>query len=223
VDVEQQVEQRQFLRLRGPDRLDAELEQRPPAFCREVAAHPGGHGLPVERSGVWGPPGRLQRDAPSQLVEAPLRALHVEQHDGVDARDRAAVAAQPAAVLDDVLALAVGREGVDPELTRERRQPVLGGPDPLAADLDDLPVADLLVEGPPAHPIARLDHDHGGAGAHRGAGGRQAGQAGPDHHEVGVAGLLVRHRRRSVTAPVGRYGAAGWPHPRAARARRSGV
>ena len=38
-------------------------------------------------------------------------------------------------------------------------QRVLRGPDPLAADLDDLAVADVVVEDSPAHAVARLEDD----------------------------------------------------------------
>jgi hypothetical protein len=53
-------------------------------------------------------------------------------------RDRAAIAARPAVDVGDVLAVAEGREGRDPELGGQRREPVLRRPDPLAARLDDL-------------------------------------------------------------------------------------
>ena len=81
-----------------------------------------------------------------------------------------------------------------PQLARQRGQTVLRGPDPLTPDLDDVAAADVLVEHPAADAIAGLHDDHGRPGVRRGTGRRQAGQAGPDHHQVGVAGLLVRHR-----------------------------
>ncbi len=47
---------------------------------------------------------------PGQPVELALGALHVDEHQRVDARDRAAVAAQPPAVLEHVLPVGMRRE-----------------------------------------------------------------------------------------------------------------
>ena len=84
-----------------------------------------------------------------------------------------------------MLALLVGREGLDAELRRQLREPVLGRADPLAADLDDLAVADLMVEHAPADAVTRLEHhavDPLGGELPR---GRQPGQPGSDHDDVG--------------------------------------
>ena len=77
-----------------------------PAARGQVAAQPGGGGLRVEPGRVRRLPGRLGGHRPGEPVELALGALHVEQDQRVDARDRAAVAAQPAAVLEHVLARA---------------------------------------------------------------------------------------------------------------------
>ena len=197
VDVEQDVQQRHVLRLGGPDGLDAELEQHATGSGGEVAAHPGRGRLAVEGGRVGRLPGGVERHLAGHAVEPPLGALHVEQHDRVDARDRPAVAAQPPAVLDHVLALPVGGEGLDAELGGQRGQAVLRRADPLGAHLDDVPAADVLVQDPPADAVAGLHDDHGGAGRGRRARRGQPGQAGSDHDEVGVTGLRLRHRGRN--------------------------
>ena len=224
VDVEEDVQERHVFRLGGPDGLDGQLEQHPARPGGQVAAHPGGGGLPVESSGVRRLPGCVERDALGKLVEAPLRALHVQQYQGVDARDRAGVTAQASRVLDDVLPGGVGGKGAHPELGRQRREPVLGGPDPLAADLDDVAVADVLVQHPPADALARFDdqylHPRGDGRTSR----RQAGEAGPDDDEIGVACLRIGHLGGPYRRPAGRYGPTRWLRLRAAMsARRSGV
>ena len=78
--------------------------------------------------------------------------------------------------LDQVPPLVIGREGVDAELAGERRDPLLGRADPLAADLDHLALADLLVEQPAADAVARLDHDRLRPGGERAGGRRRARQ-----------------------------------------------
>ena len=79
---------------------------------------------------------------------------------GAQLRDAPAVAAHLAADLDQVLALAEGREASRrPSSPRQRGEPVLGRPDPLPARLHDLAGADLLVERAPADAVARLEHD----------------------------------------------------------------
>ena len=80
----------------------------------------------------------------------------------------------------------MGGEGLDAERARERRDPVLRRPDPLTADLDDLPAADLLVEDPPANAVERLEHDDRATGGHELARRHEAGEPGSDDEEVGV-------------------------------------
>ena len=96
----------------------------------------------------------------------------------------AAVALQRAAAVKQVIALIPGRVGLDPELGRQRLEPVLGRPDPLAADLDHRPVLEAMVEGPPADPVLRLEHDHDRPRAGQLARGRQAGEAGADDRDI---------------------------------------
>ncbi len=80
----------------------------------------------------------------------------------------------------------VGREGLDAQLAGERRDPLLGRTDPLAADLDHLALADLLVEQPAADPVTRLDHDRLRSGGEETTGGDETGEPGPDDRDVGL-------------------------------------
>ena len=82
-----------------------------------------------------------------------------------------------AGALEQVRARGVGREGLEAELADQPQRPVLRRPDPLAADLDDLAVADRLVEGAAADPVARLEHD-GDAARPRPARGPRQGRPG---------------------------------------------
>ena len=83
----------------------------------------------------------------------------------------------------------MGGKGLHAELARERGEPVLRGPDPLAANLDDLAVSDVVVEEPAAHPVAGFEHDHGcPAGCER-AGGGEPGQARAHDDHVRLASL----------------------------------
>jgi hypothetical protein len=101
-----------------------------------------------------------------------------------------------------VTALVVGWEGGDPELSGERRDPLLGRPDPLAADLDHLAVADLLVEQAAADAVARLEHDRPLAGGGNPAGGDKPGEARSDDRDVsfnrivGRSSIGLRHGHR---------------------------
>ena len=106
------------------------------------------------------------------------------------------------AALEDVLAGAVGREGLEPELADQRDHPVLGRADPLGADLDHLAVADRLVQRPAADPVAGLEHDHVAAGGAQLAGRRQPGEAGADDDDVRVPFLhRADHIGRSASLP----------------------
>ena len=104
-------------------------------------------------------PRRVERHLRGHRVHPPSRPLDLQEHRGIDARNGAGVAADRAPVLDDVLALDVGREGRDAHARGHLEQRVLSGPDPLAADLDDLAVADVVVEHSAADAIARFEDD----------------------------------------------------------------
>jgi hypothetical protein len=100
----------------------------------------------------------------------------------------------------------VGREGGDAELVGERRDPLLGRPDPLAAHLDYLVPADLLVEQATADAVARLDHNRPLAGGGDPAGGDETGKPSTDDCDVSLsrpAGFSPRtlHGTETSSAP----------------------
>ena len=65
---------------------------------------------------------------------------------------------------------------------------VLRRADPLASDLDDLPVdTEGVVERPSSDAIACLQHDHRAALGDEVASGGEAGQPGPNDHHIGAA------------------------------------
>ena len=71
-------------------------------------------------------------------------------------------------------------------------QPVLGRADPLAADLDHLAVADVVVQHPAAHPLAGLEHHDRGPARHERPSGAEPRQPRPHHHDVGVVCAWLR-------------------------------
>ena len=179
------------------------------------------------RGGAGRLPGRLEwARVRGQPVELALGALHVQQDQRVDPRDRAAVAPQPAAVLEHVLALHVGGERLHAELARQRGEAVLGRPDPLGADLHDVAAADVLVEHPAADPVARLHDDHGrsrGRQPRARPSARRARRRPPPHRPRALCRL--RHRRApypvpDAAEPAGSLCCGRWLRLRA-RARRS--
>ena len=87
-----------------------------------------------------------------------------------------------------MLAVVEGRERLDAELGGQGREPVLRRADPLAAGLDHLPVADLLVERAAADALARLEHDRAPPGAAQVARGHEAREPGADDDYVHFIG-----------------------------------
>ena len=99
------------------------------------------------------------------------------------------------------------------ELVGERQHAVLGRPDPLPAELDDRAVGERVVEDAPAHAVAGLQHDDAAALLLEAAGGRQAGEAGPDDDDInGVHGDLsvsLVNGVQAVSATAGTVACAG--------------
>ena len=134
---------------------------RAPLARAEVAPHPRAERLPVPARGPARLPGRGGRDPPRHPVEAERGLGEVGEPVRRELRDAPGVAADLAVELDQVLALAEGREALDAELAGQRREPVLRRPDPLPARLDDLAGVvrpERLVERPPADPVSSLEH-----------------------------------------------------------------
>ena len=85
--------------------------------------------------------------------------------------------------------------GIRGKLTREIRDRILGGSDPLPAHLHDLTAADVGVERPTAHAIARLEDNHLETGGHEVERGGESGQSRAHDRHVCVA----RRRRHDRT------------------------
>ena len=103
---------------------------------------------------------------------------------------------------------------------RARDDPILAGPDPLAADLDHLAATDRVVERPPADPVARLEHDDRMTGADKLSRRGQPREPGADDHDVHAparAGPGARPRRLARQHGPGRRGSRADRAPRAAR------
>jgi hypothetical protein len=130
-------------------------------------------------------------------VEPAAGELDLDQRRRVQLRDRPRVAADATVQLHRVLTVDVGGERLDPELGSERREPVLRRPDPLAADLDHLAVAEVLVQRPPADPVAGLEDRHGRAAVDQRPSGRQPREPGADDEDVSVD--APRHQASSRT------------------------
>ena len=107
----------------------------------------------------------------------------------------AVVAVGPAVAELGVEPPLVGRVGGDADPLGQGGDAVLGRPDPLAAVVDRGAVGRGQGQGPPADPVARLQHHHLGPGVHQPGRGGQAGQPGSDHDDVccgGHCSLLAR-------------------------------
>ena len=149
-------------------------------------------------------PGFLQRHFPRHPVEPGAGRFEIRQGRRGDRPRQVADQAQagvgegageggePAVDFEQVPALVVGREGFDPELGGERREPLLGRADPLAADLDHLAVADLLVQQAAADPAAGLDHERLQPGRGEPPRGDESGETGAHDGDVGLDWLAHR-------------------------------
>jgi hypothetical protein len=136
--------------------------------------------------GAWRVPRRLERDALGERVEPPPRLLVVEQDRRVEPGDEAAVALDLAAPLDARVAVGVRRVRLDAELAGQLDEAVLRRADPLAADLDHLAPADVVVQGAPADAVARLEHHDRRPVGDRVPRRGEPGQPGPDDDQVHV-------------------------------------
>ena len=183
------------------------------APVRTLPAHPGVEGHPVE-VGEFGLPGLLRID----LRREPFDLLQGEpdfgQGDRVHFGNGALVAPDLPLALDQVEPLTEGRKRLETELGNQLEDPVLAGPDPLSAELDDLAVTDRLIDGPATDPVPGLEDDDVNPFGLEGAGGAEAGKAGTDNgdiclsrlHEVRIVGWWAASVAGSGPAcrPVGR-------------------
>ena len=88
-------------------------------------------------------------------------------------------------------------------LVEQREHAVLGRPDPLAADLDDLAIADLGVDSAPADPVAGLEHDHRARRPRRARGPRSGRRTRRRRRPTSPSLRLPAVHRRSVCRSPG--------------------
>jgi hypothetical protein len=81
----------------------------------------------------------------------------------------------------------VCRERRDAELTGQAEDVVLGRADELSAGLDDLAVAEIVVQGATPHAVPRLEDDHAASRCRQGPGRGEPGEAGADHDNINPA------------------------------------
>ena len=189
-DVEEGEEQRQIARLGAEDRPGRHRDQLVKGGVGAVVLDPAGQGLVVPVGGVGRGPGGIDGDLGRHLVElqdgggdvGEKRRVrgHVPEYGLVGVR-----ASLPLGVDVDVVAVLEGGELADLELLRQVEDVVLGRPDERGPRLGDLSVADLAVEGPPADPVAGLEHDHRVPRPLDLERGGQPGESGADHDNVG--------------------------------------
>ncbi len=161
--VEQRVQRRQVRRLGREHGLAGDAEVGPPGGGAQRATDPGLEGLAVELASTIGGPRLVERDRRRQLGEPGHALGQVRQGERAELGDRAPVALHPAGLapeLHDELALVPGGERLQTQLVDQLVHPGLGGPDPLAAQLDGravhgdcrLPCVRPPGRGPPAPP-----------------------------------------------------------------------
>lgn len=88
----------------------------------------------------------------------------------------------------EVLAFDVGREQSDAEFIGERQDAVLGGADPLPADLDHGAPFERVVQEPSADATSGLQDEDRNSSGEQVARGNQSGQASPYHYDVDLFG-----------------------------------
>ena len=145
-----------------------------------ICAQPLVDGDPVPGRGPAGPGRVVERDPAAHQLELRGPGAELDQVGQRDPGQVAAVALEVAAPGDQLVAGAVLRERRDAELVGQAQDPVLGRPDRLAAEIEDV-VADPARQRAAADPIAGLDHDHVGPGGAELARRAQARQPGADH------------------------------------------
>ncbi len=124
--IEEEVEQRQVGRFGGEHRPHREAEHVAGAAGPDVASQPRLDGLAVPPIRPRRVPRVVERHGLGHAVETQLGLADVGEDRHRELRDRAPVAAMPAPVHDDVVALVVGREQLLPEVLAQRDHAVLG-------------------------------------------------------------------------------------------------
>jgi hypothetical protein len=99
-----------------------------------------------------------------KAAEAATDDEEIPEAAGIDERDRATVAAAPAAHVEHVPAGAMLGKDLDAKLGGETLDAHMIGANPLAAEVDRHAITKRRVEQPPADPVAGLEHDYLAAG-----------------------------------------------------------
>src|SRR5260221_6241182 len=192
-DIEEDVEHRQLLRPGPPHRATGQADQLAGDLGMDVALAPLGEGLAVELRGTLGAPGGIGAHRTRQAIEATAGDEDVPEDTRAEAGDGAAVAAALATDIEQVPPGAVLGEDLDSQLAGEPLDPDVVRADPLPTEVDPHPVSQSRVEQPATDPIARLkDHDLA-AGVGESPRRPQAGEAAPDHSDIGAESLLLSH------------------------------
>ena len=201
-DVEQHEQERQLTRLGAEDRPGGGGHERLEARRDAVGIDPALECLAVPAGRVRGGPRGVDGDLGRHLIELldDLDELGGDRRVRRRGAERTAVAVarrgdQPQRVVDvvdvQIVAGVIGRERPHADGVGQRHDLILGRSDERRAALGHLTAAEVVVPGPPADSVARLEHDHRVAGARDLAGGGQAGEAGADHDHIGLVGFLL--------------------------------
>ena len=152
-------------------------------------AQPPVQRLVVEALGDRGGPRLGDRDPPADPLESPLDPGDVEQLEHGQPGNGAAIRADPAAPLDQVLAAAVGRYRLAAQFGREFDDGVLRRSDERAAEVDGH-ACDRRGRRPAADAVAALQHDDVVSELDQLPRRGQPRKPGPDDDDIGVGCLL---------------------------------
>ena len=104
--------------------------------------------------------------------------------------------------VEQVLTIVVRGEDLETELRDELVDAQLPGPDPLAAELDDVAVAEIMVEHPTADAVSRFQHDRVRPGRAERTGRGQTREPPSDNDDIGVQPLAHRFAPRPLIASL---------------------
>jgi hypothetical protein len=157
----EQVEQRDLGEVRSHQAPQRRLEQ----IARNLRAHAAALEPPLDRARVplgraRRGPRRVERHLARHPVDRPVRECEREHRERGDLRDQARVAARAPTADQQMCARHVRLVRGDAHLLREAEDRVVARAEPRAAAVDRGAVRQLLRPDPPAHAVARFEHDH---------------------------------------------------------------